>query len=187
MLRGGSCSGKMMVIGHRGSPREAPENTLPSFLMAMDGGADGIELDVSLSRDGALIVFHNYTLPKTTDGRGMVARQTLARLKSLDAGSFFSEKYAGTRIPTLREVVEVLGEGAFIMIEIKTSLTGANRETADAVSGVVARYNLYKRVVVLSLIHIYGYKRCGSTLPMPIGHRGMNRLSRSQSVLRRYG
>ncbi|MFY9114751.1 MAG: glycerophosphodiester phosphodiesterase family protein [Dethiobacteria bacterium] len=140
----------MMVIGHRGSPREAPENTLPSFLMAMDGGADGIELDVSLSRDGALIVFHNYTLPKTTDGRGMVARQTLARLKSLDAGSFFSEKYAGTRIPTLREVVEVLGEGAFIMIEIKTSLTGANRETADAVSGVVARYNLYKRVVVSS-------------------------------------
>lgn len=150
MFREDNRPGKMMILGHRGSPREAPENTIPSFLMALDRGADGIELDVTLSRDGALFIIHDYTLSRTTDGRGLAARHTLDQLQSLDAGSYFSRQFAGTRIPTLQEVVEALGRKAFIMIEIKTSLVGTNMETADAVADVIARHDLYKRVVVSS-------------------------------------
>ncbi|NLI70430.1 MAG: glycerophosphodiester phosphodiesterase [Firmicutes bacterium] len=169
MFRENNRPGKMMILGHRGSPREAPENTIPSFLTALERGADGIELDVTLSRDKALIIIHDYTLSRTTDGRGLAARRTLEQLKSLDAGSYFSRQFAGTRIPTLQEVIEALGRKAFIMIEIKTSLVGANMETADAVAAVVARHDLYKRVVVSSF-NPFALVRTRKTDPhIPVG------------------
>lgn len=142
--------GRIAVLGHRGSPREAPENTLPSFRRALEQGADGIELDVHLSRDGALVVFHNYTLSGTTDGRGLLAKRTLGELKKLDAGSSFSGEYAGTPIPTFAEVVEALDKKAFIMIEIKSYLGEANERIARAVAKAVAAEDLYERTVVSS-------------------------------------
>ena len=141
---------QFLILGHRGSPREAPENTLPSFLKAREQGAGGIELDVHLARDGAIVVFHNYTLSKTTGGRGLLAGRTLEELKQLDAGSSFSSEFAGTPIPTLQEVIEALDEDTFIMIEIKSYLGKANGQIAGAVAGVVAEYDLYERVVASS-------------------------------------
>jgi len=140
---------KFLNIGHRGAPEAAPENTLPSFLKALELGANGIELDVTLSKDGAIVVFHNYLLHKTTDGRGLLANYTLRELQSLDAGSFFSADYANTYIPTLEEVIEAVGEDTFVMIEIK-----ANPFAVKGVEKEVARFvksrNLYHRVVISS-------------------------------------
>ncbi len=139
-----------IILGHRGSPHEAPENTLPSFLWALEQGADGIELDVHLTRDGAIAVAHNYALHKTTNGKGLLARRTLAELKSLDAGAAFSSKFAGTPIPTLEEVIEAVDKKACIMIEIKTYTGKANKRIACAIAGVVGSYGLYERTVISS-------------------------------------
>ncbi|HHW74205.1 MAG TPA: glycerophosphodiester phosphodiesterase [Firmicutes bacterium] len=143
-------TGRIVVLGHRGSPREAPENTLPSFRRALEQGADGVELDVHLTCDGALVVFHNYTLSGTTGSRGFLAKRTLKELKELDAGSSFSREYAGTPIPTFTEVVEGLDKRAFIMIEIKSYLGRANEDVARAVAAAVAKHDLYERAVVSS-------------------------------------
>src|SRR6185312_2950197 len=90
--------GRVWVVGHRGAMGYCPENTLASFQRGLELGADWIELDVHLSRDGALIVIHDETLERTTDGHGLVRDHTLAELKQLDAGD-------GQRIPTLSEVL----------------------------------------------------------------------------------
>lgn len=141
---------RFLILGHRGSPRAAPENTIPSFLKAREQGAGGIELDVHLTREGAIAVFHNYTLSKTTGAKGLLARRTMKELKELDAGSFFSHEYAGASIPTLPEVIEALDRDALIMIEMKSYLGRANRRIAGAVAAVVAKYNLHERAVVSS-------------------------------------
>lgn len=139
----------ILNLGHRGFPEEAPENTVPAFIKAMEAGAHGIELDVHLSSDGALVVIHNRTVDKTTDGSGQVSRLTLAELKTLDAGTWFSPEFNGTRISTLEETIEVLPKEAFINIEIKSSaLTGSALE--QKVSAVIENYRLYGRVIVSS-------------------------------------
>ncbi len=142
-------SGKILNIGHRGAPNVAPENTVASFLKAIELGGDGVELDVSLSKDGAIMVFHDYLLNKKTNGKGLLARKTKAELKRLDAGISFPDEYKGEKIPTLAEVVEALDKKAFIMIEIKTSILGCPGIEA-AVASLIKRFDLYGRVVVSS-------------------------------------
>src|SRR5437879_11961697 len=78
--------GRVWVVGHRGAMGHCPENTLASFVRALELGADWIELDVHLSRDGALIVIHDETLERTTNGHGLVRERTLSELEQLDAG-----------------------------------------------------------------------------------------------------
>jgi glycerophosphoryl diester phosphodiesterase len=82
-------------LAHAGASHEAPANTLAAFLLARELGADGVELDVHLSRDGELVVIHNYALDATTDGHGLVRDRTVAELKALDAGSWFDPVFAG--------------------------------------------------------------------------------------------
>lgn len=140
---------RVLNLGHRGFPEKAPENTTPAFVKAMEAGAHGIELDVRLSSDGALVVIHNRTVDQTTDGRGQVSRLTLAELKALDAGAWFSPEFAGTRISTLEETIEALPKNAFINIEIKSSaVTGSALE--QKVSAVINSHSLYGRVIVSS-------------------------------------
>ncbi len=110
----------MLVIGHRGFPAQFPENTIPSFLGALRAGADGVELDVHLSRDGVPVVIHDYYVDRTTDGSGKVSSFTVEQLKRLDAGARFG--MPGVKIPTLREVLERVKEekeDALFIIEIK--------------------------------------------------------------------
>ncbi len=107
------------VIAHRGASAAAPENTLAAFVMAQQQGADGIELDVMLSKDGQLVVIHDDSVNRTTNGTGKVAEMTLADLKQLDAGSAKDIKFAGERIPTLAEVFETFAGKFFINIELK--------------------------------------------------------------------
>ncbi|NMC78815.1 MAG: glycerophosphodiester phosphodiesterase, partial [Chloroflexi bacterium] len=90
-----------MLFAHRGASADAPENTLAAFRLAVDENADGIELDAKLSADGQVVVIHDQSVDRTTDGHGRVGQLTLAQLKELDAGSSFSPGFAGERIPTL--------------------------------------------------------------------------------------
>ena len=110
-----------LIYGHRGASAYAPENTLEAFRLAMEMGADGVVLDVHLSRDGELMVIHDIDLDRTTGFHGKVCDYTLKELKELDASNGM-EAYKGVKIPTLREVYELLEPlGARINIEIKTT------------------------------------------------------------------
>jgi len=109
-----------IVLGHRGASGYAPENTLEAFKLAMDMGADGFELDVHLSKDGELVVIHDETVDRTTDGTGFVGEMTLAELKALDASNH-KEAYKGAKIPTLAEVYDLIRDTNHIVnVEIKT-------------------------------------------------------------------
>jgi glycerophosphoryl diester phosphodiesterase len=109
-----------LIIAHRGYRAKYPENTLCAFKAALDAGAAMIELDVSLSYDRKLVVIHDATLQRTTNGHGPVAGLTLRELKQLDAGSWFHSNFAGERLPELIEVLELVDGRALINIEIKS-------------------------------------------------------------------
>src|SRR5512139_1882961 len=108
-----------IIFAHRGASVYAPENTIAAFKLAIAQQADAVELDVKLSADGQVIVIHDSTVDRTTNGHGKVQDMTLAELKALDAGSFFSSQYAGEKIPALEEVFEAMGKRTFINIELK--------------------------------------------------------------------
>ncbi len=108
-----------LLIGHRGAKAVAPENTLASFRRAWEDGADVVEMDVRLTADGAVVVIHDETVDRTTDGHGVVAEMTLAELRRLDAGRWFSPAYAGERIPTLDEIIAWARGRVGLMVELK--------------------------------------------------------------------
>jgi glycerophosphoryl diester phosphodiesterase len=93
------------VIGHRGATGYAPENTLAAFRMGAALGADWVETDVKPTADGALVLLHDHTVDRTTDGSGPVAGLTLAQVRALDAGSWFAPEYAGEQVPTLEDLL----------------------------------------------------------------------------------
>lgn len=124
---------KPLVIAHRGDTAAAPENTLAAFTAAIDAGADGIELDVHPSRDGALVVHHDYYLDRTTDGAGLVSGHTLAKLRALDAGAWFGEKFAGERIPTLEQVLSLAAGRVRLEIELKGTTLPFLERVLDAI------------------------------------------------------
>ncbi len=97
-----------ILVGHRGLLRHAPENTIPALSACIERGM-GFELDIRTSRDGRLIILHDGTLGRTTDGPNRSPREfTLEELKKLDAGSWFDKKFAGTRIPTFKETLAMV-------------------------------------------------------------------------------
>lgn len=109
------------VIAHRGASAHAPENTLAAFLLAAEMGASFIETDLRYTLDGKFVLVHDARVNRTTDGRGRVARLELAALHRLDAGSWFSQQYAGERIPTLQEglsLAQELGLGTYIEMKV---------------------------------------------------------------------
>ena len=93
-----------IIIAHRGDKTHAPENTLAAFKLAAENGADAIEFDVKLTADGRVIVLHDQTVNRTTNGMGKISKLPYAAVRDLDAGAWFSEKFRGERIPTLDEV-----------------------------------------------------------------------------------
>ena len=108
-----------VVVAHRGASSVAPENTLSAFTKAIEMGADVVELDVHLSKDGEVIVIHDHSVDRTTDGTGDIEHLTLAELKKLDAGSWFSNDFAEEPVPTLREALELVNGRAIVLVEIK--------------------------------------------------------------------
>ncbi|MCX6357189.1 MAG: glycerophosphodiester phosphodiesterase family protein [Candidatus Aureabacteria bacterium] len=116
-------------MAHRGYSARYPENTLLAFRKALEAGCDWIELDIQLSADSAIVVMHDLTLDRTTDGTGDVARATIAAIKTLDAGSWKDPACAGERVLTLREALECTEGHAGLYIELKavTGAAGAGR------------------------------------------------------------
>ena len=156
-----------LSFAHRGASRQAPQNTLAAFLRAAELGADGIELDVQLSKDGELVVIHDFRLEVTTDGSGPVRARTLAELKELDAGSWFAPAFAGQRIPTLQEVMEAVGQRLLLNIELKT--TGLRDDgLAAAVARAIEENRLLDRVVVSSFnpMAVWRIKRLAPAIPV---------------------
>lgn len=137
------------VIAHRGASHRAPENTLRAFTTAVALGADAVELDARLARDGAVVIHHDWTLDRTTDGAGRLDRHTLAELERLDAGKRFGPEFAGERIPTLERVFETLGETVLYDIELSNYRRPFNR-LPDAVIRLVRRHKLEDHVLMSS-------------------------------------
>ena len=140
---------RVLNFAHRGASHDAPENTLAAFRLAVEMGADGVELDVQASKDGEAVVIHNFTVDATTDGQGAVKNKTLAELKELDAGSWFDDRFAGQRIPTLQEVIVEVGHQLLLNIELKTKAFGSGGLAAEVVR-LIEDHNLVHRVVVSS-------------------------------------
>jgi glycerophosphoryl diester phosphodiesterase len=114
----------VLNIAHRGASARFPENTLKAFGAAIDAGAQMCELDLQVASDGALMVIHDETVERTTDGRGAVRLMTLAELKRLDAGVRFGVDFTGERIPTLEEVMTLTEGRCALNIEIKSAGAG---------------------------------------------------------------
>lgn len=142
-------SSKPAIFAHRGARRVAPENTLPAFAAALAMGVDGIELDVHRTTDDQLVVIHDFVVDGTTDGSGPVAAMSAAEIARLDAGSRFGTAFAGTRIPHLTEVLDLVGDRCRVNIEIKSMDPYAN-DASDLVAALIRERNLYAQVIVSS-------------------------------------
>jgi len=128
--------GRTQFLAHRGVSGLAPENTLASFDMCLQYNPDYIELDVQRSKDGHLVVFHDPTLKRTSNGTGYLKDYTLAELKALDAGGWFDARFAGERIPTLDEVLTRYKGKVKLAVEIKYGsimYPGIEKHLLDAV------------------------------------------------------
>lgn len=143
----------MVIIAHRGASGSAPENTLASFRRAIELGADWLELDVCASRDGEVIVIHDDTLERTTNGRGKVSDRTLAELKRLDAGAWFDPRFAGESVPTLSEVIRLAkAHRVGLLVEMKTgSHLGQGFE--EKVVSLLSDAGFLGRSIVMSFNH----------------------------------
>jgi glycerophosphoryl diester phosphodiesterase len=153
----------LFLYAHRGASAEAPENTLAAFCRAVDTGADGIELDVHLSADGVPVVLHDETLERTTDGFGPVGACPLARLRKLDAGSWFAPEFAGERVPTLEETLRLLAGRLRLNLEVKDTHAGM------AVLELLSRFAAAD-VVVSSFDHrlLVRLRRAAPDLPLAV-------------------
>jgi glycerophosphoryl diester phosphodiesterase len=143
-----------IIFGHRGASAYAPENTLAAFRLALAQGADGFELDVTLSADGVPVVIHDDTVDRTTNGQGRVDALTLAQLQALDAGysAKFGTHFAGERLPTLAAVLTELGPRALINIELKQD-PSVGRTLAAQVVARVREQRLTQRVLISSFYY----------------------------------
>jgi glycerophosphoryl diester phosphodiesterase len=152
-----------LIIGHRGASTVAPENTLSAFARALREGADGIELDVRLSRDGTAVVIHDATLPRARLRKRFVARMTLAQLKQTDAGSWFNRRnpdlarleYTGQTIPALDEVFQLLlnqpGKPRVVYVEMKCGRSRKhNEKLVNATVAAVQQHELQKQAILIS-------------------------------------
>ena len=110
---------RLLRIAHRGASGHCPENTRAAFLRAIELGAEMIELDCQMTRDGAVVVVHDERLDRTTNGKGRVRDHTLREVKTLDAGSWFGPAFAGEEVLTLEEAIEILRGKVELNLEIK--------------------------------------------------------------------
>jgi glycerophosphoryl diester phosphodiesterase len=140
-----------IIIAHRGDSAYAPENTLPAFQQALQKGADGIELDAKLTADGHVIAIHDSTVDRTTDGKGQVSSLTLEAIRRLDAGRWYDEKFAGTKVPLLEEVFEVVGKDKIINIELKSAnLFSSSDDLVTKVCELIKRHNNHGQILFSS-------------------------------------
>lgn len=140
--------GQTFVSAHRGESKNAPENTIPAIEMAIEDGADYVEIDVRLTADGQVILMHDADTKRTTNGNMVVKDSTYEELLTLDAGSWFSEEYTDTKIPTLGEVIELCKGKIMMNIELKPA--DNKGELEQAVADLISEYNMESQCIVTS-------------------------------------
>ena len=113
------CFADPLIVAHRGSSFEAPENTLPAFRLAWEQGADGIEGDFLLTKDAQIVCIHDASTKRLADKNLVVSKSTLQELRALDVGAWKHEKFKGTKIPTISEVFATIPKGKKIFVEVK--------------------------------------------------------------------
>lgn len=174
------------VAAHRGWCTKYPENTMEAFKAALDVGVDQIETDVRVSKDGQLVLIHDATVDRTTNGTGKVKDLTLAELKALDAGSHKGAEFAGCRIPTLIEFMELVKDHPTITLDIELKTEAPDEDwfehacdECDRVMEIVERYGFQDRVVINTfsakfheyILEKYGSK-CKQHVYYPLRHMG---------------
>ena len=183
-----------LVVAHRGSSAVAPENTLAAFRQALEDGADAVELDVRLTSDGEVVVIHDSQLRRTTDGRGPVRSHTWKELQLLSAGSWFDRKFAGEKIPSLEEVLAVIGSRAGVNIEIKADRGDRRKnELVDRCCRIIHQCRTPNTILVSSFDHRL-LKRVRTLQPLiaigvlvhPIKHLGRLPFSLTRTLDARY-
>ena len=125
--------GMFLNIAHRGDSSNAPENTMSAFEAAIAAGASAVELDLRRTADGQVVVMHDRRVDRTTDGEGALESLSFERVRGLDAGAWFGERYAGERVPTLEEVFDRLVERVPLVLHVKEAGVGIERAVADQV------------------------------------------------------
>jgi glycerophosphoryl diester phosphodiesterase len=157
-----------IVIAHRGDKTHAPENTLAAFRHAAENGADAIEFDVKLTADGRVIVLHDQTVNRTTNGTGRISRLPYAAVRDLDAGGWFSETFRGERVPTLDEVFETVGNRLYINVELTNYATPGDNLVPKVVD-LVKKHGLQDRMLFSSFFPL-NLRMARSLLPeVPLG------------------
>jgi glycerophosphoryl diester phosphodiesterase len=157
-----------LIIAHRGASAHAPENTLAAFKLAIQKNADVIELDTKLTADEQVVVIHDQTVDRTTNGSGKVNNLPYAALREFDAGGHFGEKFQNEQIPTLEEVFEVCAGKILFNIELTNYLTPFDT-LAEKVAQLISHFNLSKHTLV-SAFHPIPLRRFHKLSPsIPIG------------------
>lgn len=134
--------GGLRIGGHRGAPDVAPENTLEGFAAAADVGVEYLETDVRRTSDGQLVLLHDASVERTTDGRGLVSRLPLAQVQGLDAGTWFEPRFARLRVPTLARFLSWLETRPGLGAVIEAKARGVGADIADAIAASPARRHL---------------------------------------------
>lgn len=162
----------MKIYGHRGASGHAPENTMPAFQLAAEMGAQGIELDVQLTKDHELVIFHDGIMKRTARWKqdvyeganqigkageaveGWVKDYTLAQVQSMEVGSWMDEKWSGTPIPTMEEVYQWMQTNKMeVNIEIKVSSADDSQELTEKTLAMAAAYGVTDRLLISSFCH----------------------------------
>ena len=150
------------ITAHRGSSRTAPENTIPAIEAAVEEMADSVEIDVQMTADGVVVLGHDASLKRVAGVNRSIASMTFEELEKLDVGSCFSSEYAGTRIPSLSEVLELCSQKTSLNIEIK--YVGKNSELPEKTAEMVREYGMENQCVITSTNLSY-LKRVKEALP----------------------
>jgi glycerophosphoryl diester phosphodiesterase len=153
-----------LLVGHRGACAVAPENTLCSFAQAWADGADMVEMDLRLSADEHVVVFHDERVDRTTDGTGEVGALTLAELRRLDAGAWFDARFAGERIPTLAEVFDWARGKIALLLELKYPHYTFEPRLAQRVADLVSQHRMEEQIAFISY-NVRGLQQIAALLP----------------------
>jgi len=158
-----------LIFAHRGASAYAPENTLASFRLAAELGADGIELDTKLSSDGVAMVMHDQTVDRTTNGKGPISKLTADALHNLDAGSHFSSEFKGEPVPTLAEVFEAVGTRVYINVEL-TNYASPLDALPARVADLIRKHSLIDRVIISSFhpLNLIRFRKLLPSVPLAL-------------------
>lgn len=153
----------MLVFGHRGASGHAPENTLAAFDLGIRQGCDGFEFDAQLTKDGVVVIHHDWSVDRTTNGSGEIRDLTYDEIRTLDAGRWFSDEFKGERVPTLHEVLDMIPADMTLNVELKSR--PSNRQgLEEKVAAILQKHRRMNNTILSSFNHNC-LKRIGAVDP----------------------